>query len=47
MFENSKKVLASADVPVIIAKTEGEIRVRNFKCKDSGINLVANYMILH
>lgn len=44
MFENSKKVLASADVPVIIAKTEGEIRVRNFKCKDSGINLVANYM---
>lgn len=44
MFENSKKILASADVPVIIAKTEGEIRVRNFKCKDSGINLVANYM---
>ena len=44
MFENSKKILASANIPVIIAKAEGEIRVRKFKCKDTGTTLVANYM---
>ena len=40
----SNKVFSSVDLPVVIAKTDGDIRVRSFKCKDSGIQIISNYL---
>lgn len=44
MTKSTKEVLASVDFPVVIAKAEGDVRVRAFTCKDSGQTIVANFM---
>lgn len=43
-MKDTKKIFASTNLPVIIAKAAGDVKVRRFKCKETGQTVVANYM---
>ena len=45
-MKKSNEIFASANYPVIVARAKGnkeDVRVRSFKCKDSGLSVISNY----
>lgn len=43
-MKKSNEIFASVDLPVVVAKSNEDIRVRTFKCKESGTSVIANYL---
>lgn len=46
-MKKSNEIFASADFPVIVARSKNsreDTKVRTFKCKDSGVTVISNYL---